>query len=268
MNAERIKEIYKKIYEALVVSKCPACGEIVRYSGTLCDACLEKYKEEKKAECPYCKMTADMCVCNTRGLDFCGRLGRSMYSGSFYGSKYPVLQRTIFSLKQNCDRNSEKFFAREMSEEILKLLEENGESAGNWRITYPPRSRKSVLRYGFDHAKQLAQDISCRTGIKFEAVFTHSGKTVQKELDRHDRIKNARKSFDIRKDVDAEGKSYIIVDDVITSGATMKRCQTLLLKNRADAAFPLSIAKTSGRGAGFDRETRKKRRKRSRRPAE
>lgn len=247
-----VKRIFREIYEALIVSKCPACGEIVRRSGELCCECREKYDVETATGCPFCGMTADVCVCNTRSLKPTVQLGRSMYSYLFYGEKLPVSRRIIFSLKQNADRNAEKFLAAELSERINALMEKTDQHPKDWCVTYPPRTRRSAAKYGFDHAKGLSRRIAKQTGMKFQRVFTHRGKSIQKQLAGKERIRNARRAFNIIESADVRRKKYIIIDDIITSGATVQRCQTLLLKNGASAAFPVSVAKSISPGAGYD----------------
>ena len=83
---------------------------------------------------------------------------------------------------------------------------------------------------------------------------------AQKELDAASRLKNAKKSFSLRKNTDAVGKKFVIVDDVITTGATVRACEELLYSAGAASVFVISIAKTPLRGKGSDREENRKRR--------
>lgn len=249
MNA---KKILREVYEVLFVSKCPSCGAITRRSGTLCPGCLETYRAEKERGCGFCKMPASSCVCSTRGLYYCKHFKRSMHSIIFYGSDNRISTSALRSFKYSADRSAETFFARELSAEILKIMAENKEFPNGWYVTYPPRRKSSVRRYGFDQSKGLAKRIARYTGMTFDSVIARRGGAAQKTLGRDERAENAAHSFMLGKGADVYGKKYVIVDDVITSGATMKTCQRILLSNGASAAFPLSVAKTQMRGAGYD----------------
>ena len=145
--------------EALVVSKCPSCHELVRYTGMLCPECLEKYKKERESGCIYCGLPATECVCSTRELKICKPFGKSFHSYLFYDREHKVFQELLFRLKKDTDRSAEKFFARELSAEIMKLAVLNRQHLPDWYITYPPRSKKAVLEYGFDQSEELAKGI-------------------------------------------------------------------------------------------------------------
>ena len=242
----------RRISERLTVHRCPACGAVTRRAATLCPECLEKYAEERERRCPFCKMTAPVCVCSTRELYYCRELGRTMRSLLFYSIENPTAKRLITSLKYSYDREAEIFFARELSREILTLFAESGEAAKEWRVTYPPRRLRSILAHGKDHAKSIAKYVAVYTGMTFSPVLRHRGGKAQKTLGAVARTANAKKSYSLKPGADVKGGRFVIVDDVITSGATMSACQTILLKNGAKCAFALSVAKTPRRGEGAD----------------
>lgn len=259
-----MKDVNKTLYriiEALTVSKCPSCGKITRYSGTLCKECLEKYRAEKARPCPFCKMPSDVCVCSTRDLYYCAPLHSTMKSLVFYDSENEVFSNLLKNLKYSSDRGSEKFFARELACEFLKCASSSGEFPEEWCVTFPPRRRNAVRDYGFDQSRGMAKRLASYTGMTFSEMFSRRGKAAQKALDSEGRRKNANSSFSLKKGAVTAGKKFVIVDDVVTSGATMRACQTLLLGSGAKAAYVLSVSKTPMRGAGFDAKKRFRRRK-------
>ena len=251
---ERARRLLHSVFEWLVVSKCPACSAVTRHSGTLCDECLKKYAEEKERKCEFCEMTASDCVCSTRDLEFCPSFGKSLHSYMFYVPSNSVLTSSLYALKRNPDRNAEKMFARELSAELLRLAAENKCDLSEWRVTSPPRGRASVLNYGFDQSKGLAKRVSKLTGAVFEDVFSRRGSEKQKTLDAGGRMRSAKHSFNIRKNISVKGKKYIIIDDVVTTGATAGTCERLLFKSGAESVFVMSIAKTPKIGKGYDRK--------------
>lgn len=251
---EKVGKFLHLAYERLIVSKCPSCRAVTRHSGTFCGKCLEKYVKERDSTCPFCEMTASNCVCSTRDLKYNGSFAKSLHSFVFYRKENEVLTNAIYSLKRSPDRNAEKLFAREMASQLLHLAFENECDIGEWYITFPPRGRKSVALYGFDHAKGLAKKVSKLTGATFEEVFERRGSKKQKTLNFGGRKRNAEKSFCLKKNITVEGKKYIIIDDVITTGATVNACEKLLFCGRAKEVFVFSIAKTLKPGKGYDRK--------------
>ena len=245
-----LKKILNDVAERLTVSKCPACRAVTRLSGTLCPDFLERYRAEKECECGFCKLPAAECVCSTRGLYYCRQLGRSMHSLIFYGSGNETFMSAMSSLKYSSDRGAEKFFARELSAALMKIMAQRGEFPEDWCVTFAPRRKSAVRKYGFDQSKGLARSVARYTGMG----------AAQKELGRDMRAENAEHSFMLGAKADVSGKKYVIVDDIITSGATLRTCQRILLSNGAAAAFAVSVAKTVTRGAGYDEKTRFKKR--------
>ena len=251
-----LKKILNDVAERLTVSKCPACRAVTRRSGTLCPDCLDRYRAEKERECGFCKLPAAECVCSTRGLYYCRQLGKSMHSLIFYGSGNETFMSAMSSLKYSSDRGAEKFFARELSAALMKIMAQRGEFPEDWSVTYAPRRKSAVRKYGFDQSKGLARSVARYTGMKFEKTVSRRGGAAQKELGRDMRAENAERSFMLDPRADVSGKQYVIVDDIITSGATLRTCQRILLSNGAAAAFAVSVAKTVTRGAGYDEKTR------------
>ena len=175
-----------------------------------------------------------------------------MRSLLFYDNSNPVFSELLKKLKYSTDRGAEKLFARELSREMLLILTENGELPGDWCVTYPPRRRSAVLKYGFDQSKGMAKRIAKYTGVRFESVFTRKGKVAQKTLGAAERQANAKDAFGLGSGADVAGKKYFVIDDVVTSGATTKACQRLILSSGGEAAYVLSVSKTPLRGAGHD----------------
>ena len=177
-----------------------------------------------------------------------------MRSLLFYDNSNPVFRELLIKLKYSSDRGAEKFFARELSREMLLLLAQNGEFPQDWRVTFPPRRRAARLEYGFDQAKGMAKRVAKYTGVRYESVFTRTGKVAQKTLGAADRRENAKGAFGLKRGADVAGGKYIIIDDVVTSGATVRACQDLILSAGGTAAYVLSVSKTPLRGAGYDKK--------------
>ncbi len=154
-----------------------------------------------------------------------------------------LVRRIIYAAKTDSDRSAVRFVARELSREILKTLALSGEKAEEWSLTYPPRTKERVRRYGFDQGRDLAREISRYTGIKVEEILTNSKGTTQKSLNALERQRNAKRAYSLKKDVSVKGK-YFVIDDVITTGATVNAVAELLLDRGAEAVYPVCIARS------------------------
>ena len=115
-------------------------------------------------------------------------------------------------------------------------------------FTWIPRSRASISKHGFDQGKELARKIAMLFGAPIKPIFFRFAGEEQKTLSKKSREENAVDSIFLRKGRAgtsfANGKVYVIIDDVLTSGATLKRGVELLKSAGADTVVVACIAKT------------------------
>lgn len=113
-------------------------------------------------------------------------------------------------------------------------------------VTFVPRLNKNVLLYGYDQAELLARSVSKLYGIPFIKTLKRTGGKDQKLLSRSERFKNIMGRFKIRKDVKEEilCNKILLIDDVSTTGATVKASAEVLRGRLARGVVPLVLAKT------------------------
>jgi competence protein ComFC len=91
--------------------------------------------------------------------------------------------------------------------------------------------------------RKLAYSLAKNLGVRVEKCFVNTGILAQKTLNKKERLENARQSYVLRSDADVKGKKYLLVDDIITTGATMLASGELLLNAGALSVIPISYAK-------------------------
>ncbi len=202
--------------------RCVACKCLLPLkSGELCTTCLAEYVQEKEKQCPRCVQPMHQCTCNSRFL-----IGRSLPTLTKlyrYLPDSPELStsKMIFRLKRAGAESVAAFLAKEMAESIRRVLEE-GKS---YVIVGVPRSKSSIRKYGYDHVSLLTKHLSRELSIPVViAVERHGKDGEQKKKNRRERMQAAARSFLPASDVRLKGKSVILVDDVVTSGATLATC--------------------------------------------
>ena len=89
-----------------------------------------------------------------------------------------------------------------------------------------PLERKRERARGYNQSEMLAKGISMTTGIPYtdKAVERTTFSKSQTRLNRWERMENVNKSFHLINSKLLSGKHILLVDDVITTGATMLAC--------------------------------------------
>ncbi len=239
---------------------CALCGNRAARDG-LCEDCLKAFAAETFLKCPRCGNPADRCSC---GEDFARDLpvrtdseadsaagGRKLYALTFYlpenrkkedGEKR-VTDAMILRLKE--DGSFADFFAGELAREIGGLLERRGEDPRTWTVTWCPRSPEKFMKTGFDQGEEISRRLAKRLGSRSEALLLRADLSEeQKSLGAEQRRENAQTSLGVRRKKMKPGMKILLVDDILTTGSTVKASAELLYAAGAERVFPVLIAKT------------------------
>lgn len=163
-------------------------------------------------------------------------LGFECYSAAYYSK---AVRELVLRLKYKGDFRSAEVLAVLMAE----VMEENS-LKGDF-LTFVPSSRRSRRKRGYNQSEVLAKLISKNTGIRLmETLVKNSGTKDQIGLGKIERWENMEGSFGLRSGAGVCGKSFILVDDVVTTGATAFWCAETLTKNGAVSVLVLTAAKS------------------------
>lgn len=237
----KLSEIFCRM---LLTRKCLICKEPISYDKEIpfCKDCSEKWESFINIKCPKCGYSAESCTClpqNIRKLSSYGAAWCVFYDGASNNA----VNSLVFKLKREYDRDIVNFMTSYMAKNIKMIAARHGLDLGEYVVTYTPRRRITKRREGFDHAKMLAVSLAKNLGVRVEKCFVNTGILAQKTLNKKERLENARQSYVLRSDADVKGKKYLLVDDIITTGATMLASGELLLNAGALSVIPISYAK-------------------------
>jgi len=124
-----------------------------------------------------------------------------------------------------------------------KLLTEG--VAGKYDAVIPvPLHRAKYRERGYNQSDFIGEGIQEVTGLSLLQSFLHRTRFTQSQtaLDAVERKTNVRGAFSLAKGVEVRGRSFILVDDVITTGATIEACAVVLRENGAQNVFAASAA--------------------------
>lgn len=106
-----------------------------------------------------------------------------------------------------------------------------------------PLASRDAAKRGRNHARELALGIARQTGIPHRPVLAKVRVTKpQAALDGKERARNVESAFTVRaRNVPAH---YLLIDDVLTTGATANACAVALRQGGAKRVTVLTLART------------------------
>lgn len=108
-----------------------------------------------------------------------------------------------------------------------------------------PLHPKKLRARGFNQSLILAREISkyFSLSLDFLTLKRHIYTEPQINLGKKERELNVRGVFSVTHPHKIQGQKIILVDDVYTSGSTVKECARILMKNKADKVAVLTLAR-------------------------
>ncbi|MCK5286929.1 MAG: ComF family protein [Thermodesulfovibrionia bacterium] len=110
-----------------------------------------------------------------------------------------------------------------------------------------PLFKKKIRQREFNQSALLAKHFSDNTGaaLILNCISRDKETMPQVGLNARERRKNVRNAFRITNEHLIEDKNVILVDDVFTTGATMRECSKMLKKAGAGNIYGVTIAHSS-----------------------
>ena len=124
-------------------------------------------------------------------------------------------------------------------------------------IVSVPTNRKNVRKRGYNHADLLGRELARLTGRPYIDVLAKSRETVPMfGLKQAERRANVLGAFSLKcRPEDIEGRRVLLVDDVITTGATLSECARILKENGAAAVLCAAAASAPRKNLGASPQT-------------
>ena len=218
-----IKAIMDRVLFALSVPKCVCCKKPLDYGEkALCPKCSAVFEDFKTRNCSRCARILSECKCSNDFL-------KAHYVGHVVKC-YRYLNRDealpgnslIYSVK----RDNRIDVLERCTDELAASKLNSVANPERYVFTNVPRRKSAIIEHGIDHSALLAKAVADRLGAEYISILKSNAKKQQRSLETEDRFRNA--DFYISKEIDLTGKGTIIIDDIITSGASMSKAAALI----------------------------------------
>ncbi len=215
---------------------CLGCSRPGAY---ICRRCFKKLKTPKKTYCLYCKKQSYL------GLTHPGCLQKLYVDGALsLFSYYGLMIKIIKNVKYRLATAVFEELLNGIGPEYLDKLFAAKKLFLGATIQSTPLTKSKLKSRGFNQADMVAKFFNRILGLEIGNYLVRVKEVLPQanlasSLQRH---RNIRDSFKIRPGAKVKNKKIVLVDDVITSGATVKEAARVLKKGGAAKVYVLSLA--------------------------
>ena len=230
----QIADFYWELIDILFPPRCSGCGQ---WGVRFCDLCLNNVICIEEPICMICgepvkSQVQKICFrCSSASRNFDGIRSWAHYQGS--------LQKAIQKLKYQKDIGLANILAKPM----ITLYKDM-----NWKIdmiTAVPLDQEKLTRRGYNQAALLSKPLARHTGIPYhqEALMKRYPNKPQVGLSEQERLYNVMDVY-VSSPEKVKGKAVLVIDDVVTTGATMDACSAALKASGSPAVYGISLARS------------------------
>ncbi len=193
----------------------------------VCAACGEPLLKDEETVCLKCRFTLpktgyELNPDNPLTQNFYGRVRFHAVTACFFFAKTGKVQHLIHELKYKGNKEAGVFLGQQLGESIKEAPLFQGI---DFLIPVPLHPKREKQR-GYNQSLMIAQGINEVTGIpigdKYLVRAVHTSTQTKKSAD--ERFKNVKDIFEVRFPKELENKHVLLIDDVLTTGATLEAC--------------------------------------------
>lgn len=218
--------------ELIAATRCSGCDS---YSELLCAKCLASFEDYDRAKsCPRCAAAFGLIAC-TECFDANFDFDEVLSLGDLEG----VLRRSILMWKDRNEQRLAAVFGRMLAQRIRLIW-------GDWadQITYVPSTKAAFRRRGFSQSADLAARVAQLLGMKEEILVLKGELRDLRGLSKSERKQETERAYRLKEGVHI-GERVLIIDDVLTTGATLNTLTRLLKEAGAGEVRVAVLARTT-----------------------
>lgn len=207
------------LLDLLYPRRCPFCRKLIDGQRRICRDC------EKKL--PF--VPARDQIQHFRHIDAC-------YSPLYYEG---MVRESLLHYKFS----GAAAYAEVYGELMAKCVDENSVFCDI--ITWVPLSRKRLRRRGYDQAELLAVQTAAHMGLRCRRLLTKTRNNPAQSGtgSAEKRRKNVMGVYETAEQELVDGKTVLLVDDIVTTGSTLSECASVLKAAGAKKILALTLAR-------------------------
>jgi competence protein ComFC len=233
---ESLLNLKEDILDLIFPQHCVICKKYLsRQEKNVCQACWDNLAQLPSPFCAECKSFIE----KDKQCKHCGNEKKFVlvYSLGNFDERY---QSLIYAFKYNQLINLGRRLGYALGE---KIKEDRGFLESDFIIPVPLHPSRKRKR-GFNQSEILALEVAQELNIPvLRDVLKRKKRTKdQTTLNAKQREENVRGAFKVKNEDRISNKKVILVDDVITTGATLRECAKTLIQAGAKEVLGITLA--------------------------
>lgn len=252
VRGKELARLTRPFLEVLAPTRCAGCE---RPGALICPACLERLiLIDPATSCMRCGAPGGYIICTE-----CGNpTGASASGASAADDESPLdrvlatavfedpLPRIVRAYKDGGERRLAPLIAQMLLDTAEHAQTEapdryGGVLAGADALVFVPATARAYRRRGFDHMEGIVRELGELAGVPVADALVKHGSADQRRLGRAGRQASSRGAYETVEQV--EGMRLLLVDDVITTGATLRSAARALADAGAAHIDALAVAR-------------------------
>lgn len=216
---------------------------------TLCLGCSQSLSANEQVLCAKCRISLPETNQHLDPYDqhllnkFAGKVPIQFIASYVYFTKGGIVQKLIHGIKYKGRKEAAKTIANWYGHQLMidsTLVDEIDVLIG------VPLHKSRLRQRGYNQADYIAHGLSESLNIPYriDVLKRNRFQESQTKKNRLERWENVKTVFSVENYKEIEGKNVVVVDDVLTTGATIEACAIELLKAGCKSVGILTIAAT------------------------
>lgn len=239
-----VNSLVRSLKEILYPRHCLLCRQTIPFDDQKGIVCLKCLKQISPHIPPFCRKCGRGLSQENTAKHTCGECPNARF---YFERAWAVClyKENARELIHQFKYKNKIFLAKPLSELMIDFIRHYHLPLNHCDYLIPiPLSPAKLREREFNQAEVLAREIAGHFGIK---LLSNNLKRVrdtpaQADLDKESRWRNISGAFGITNPDTIEGKTILLLDDILTTGATASEASRVLKNARASAVYVFTLA--------------------------
>ena len=244
----RFSQARDALASILIPAPCRLCGALLNHSLRIpiCQDCLDEFSRMQEKICAVCGLPLPDMTAGTGEKLRCAACRLATYAFDFarsFALYEGKIVRAIVLLKfERIDPLAEWFAAR-----LFETVRQNSESFQADVVVPVPLYRDREKERGYNQAELLSKPLAKLLKLPHQGVLLvrKRPRPAQLVLTLRERWAAVRGAFEIRPGSQVDNRRVLLLDDVMTTGATLDACSKALRDAGAKSVVALTVARAA-----------------------